>query len=111
MKRYYEYAQKTICFDFPEELNVVSLKQHLSQIKLIDEPQNVNIHMNVLRGKVDELIYSGFQTRYFVETTPNITFKVFKQHIQYFMNDSVINWKDEVYITWDADDGYIVEVE
>lgn len=76
-----------------------------------DEPQNVNAHMNVLRGKVDELIYSGFQTRYFVETTPNITFKVFKQHIQYFMNDSAINWKDEVYITWDADDGYIVEVE
>lgn len=37
-------------------------------------------------------------------------FKVFKQHIQYFMNDSAINWKDEVYMAWDADDGYIVEV-
>ncbi len=76
-----------------------------------EEPININSHMNVVKGKVDELVYSGFQTRYFVEATPAIIFKVFKQHIQYFMNDSVINWKDEVYITWDADDGYIVEVE
>lgn len=82
------------------------------KIKITKEkPIATNEHINVLKGKVDELVYSGFQTRYFVEATPNIIFKVFKQHIQYFMNDSAINWKDEVYIAWDADDGYIVEVE
>ncbi len=69
------------------------------KIKITKEiPEHRNTHMNILKGKVDELVYSGFQTRYFVETVPNIIFKVFKQHIQYFMNDSAINWKDEVYI-------------
>lgn len=81
------------------------------KIKITKEPPvNLNEHMNVVKGKVDELIYSGFQTKFFVKTEANIIFKVFKQHIQYFMNDSAINWKDEVYMTWDADDGYIVEV-
>ena len=81
------------------------------KIKITTEkPETSNTHMNIVKGHVDELIYSGFQTKFFVKTESNIIFKVFKQHIQYFMNDSAINWKDEVYIAWDADDGYIVEV-
>ncbi len=61
MKRYYEYAQKTICFDFPEELNVVSLKQHLPQIKLIDEPQNVNILISFRPSSNSNLVFDLYK--------------------------------------------------
>lgn len=72
-----------------------------------EKPQENNY--NIVTGTVDELIYTGFQTKYFVHT-PSTLFKVFKQHIQFFTNDSAINWKDAVYISWDPADGYIVEV-
>lgn len=46
MKKFYEYANHILCFDFPEELNVISLKQHLPQIKTIDNPKNIHIHVS-----------------------------------------------------------------
>lgn len=78
-----------------------------------DKPKDNNGEFNILNGYVDELIYSGFQTKYFVKVGNGNShlFKVFRQHLQYFTDESAINWKEKVYITWDADDGYIVEVQ
>ena len=40
----------------------------------------------------------------------NVTIvKVFKQHINYLDEGPEIAWKDTVYISWAANDGYIVE--
>lgn len=79
---------------------------------MVDKPKNLDFRFNMVEGIVDELIYSGFQTKYFLKADGFAhTLKVFKQHIQYFTNDEAINWKEKVYITWDADDGYIVEVD
>lgn len=83
------------------------------KIKITKEkPKNVNGVLNILPVTVDELIYTGFQTKYFVkaERSPQM-FRVFKQHIQYFSKERVINWKDKVHISWNADDGFIVEVQ
>lgn len=66
--------------------------------------------INILRGKVDELIYTGFQTKFFVQLDSHFLFKISKQHINYFMDETSINWKDEVYLWWSAADGYLVEV-
>ncbi|MCL2844458.1 MAG: ABC transporter ATP-binding protein [Chitinivibrionia bacterium] len=74
------------------------------------KPTNLNTHTNLLHGKVDDVIYSGFQSKFFV-LTENTLFRVFRQHVNFFMDEKAINWKDDVYIWWDGDDGYIVEVE
>ena len=68
-------------------------------------------HTIVLNGIVDELIYTGFQTKFFVHLDSKVLFKVFKQHVKYFMDETPINWKDPVYIWWNPADGYLVEVE
>jgi spermidine/putrescine transport system ATP-binding protein len=34
-----------------------------------------------------------------------------KQHANYSDEGPDIVWKDEVYISWSADDGYIVEIQ
>ncbi|MGL5963894.1 MAG: ABC transporter ATP-binding protein [Fusobacteriaceae bacterium] len=69
---------------------------------------------NSVKVWVDELIYSGFQSKYFtwVNGDKNILFKAFKQHAVYFddSDSEVIKWNEEAYISWDADDGFLVQV-
>ena len=40
-----------------------------------------------------------------------MSFKVFKQHESFLERGPDISWQDPVYLSWDADDGYIVEAE
>ncbi len=72
-------------------------------------PDTKSEEINVLNGKVDELIYTGFQSRYYVKIN-NFIFKIFKQHVKYFMDETPIKWKDDVYVWWYVDDEFIVEV-
>ena len=82
--------------------------------KTMPKVVNENGKINVLKVYVNELIYSGFQSKYFVFLNNNkdLTFKVFKQHAVYFddNDEGAIWWDEEAYIAWDADDGFLVEV-
>lgn len=76
-------------------------------------PKFVDDNDNVLSGTVDEVIYSGFQSKFFLKINGHEEqlFHAFKQHHDFFVEDSsTIHWKDEVYVTWDCTDGYLVEV-
>ena len=77
-----------------------------------EKPTDLNKeYMNLLSGEVDEIIYSGFQSKVFVKIGQRTMFRVFKQHVKFFMDEKAINWQDKVYIWWDNRDGYVVEVE
>ena len=65
---------------------------------------------NVLHGTVDEVIYTGFQSKYFVKIG-SCQIRVFKQHVMYQLDETPINWKEDVYVWWNSNDGYLVEVE
>jgi spermidine/putrescine transport system ATP-binding protein len=67
--------------------------------------------INLFEGIVDEPIYSGFQTKFYVRLSEQTVLKVMKQHSNYSDEGPDIVWKDSVYISWSADDGYIVEVK
>ncbi len=67
--------------------------------------------INLFEGIVDEPIYSGFQTKFYVRISEQAVLKVMKQHSNYSDEGPDIVWKDSVYISWSADDGYIVEVK
>ncbi|MBN1468391.1 MAG: ABC transporter ATP-binding protein [Fusobacteriaceae bacterium] len=76
-------------------------------------PTFVDDNDNVIKGKVEEVIYSGFQSKFFLEINGHKEklFQAFKQHHNFFVEDSsAIHWKDEVYLSWDCTDGYLVEV-
>jgi spermidine/putrescine transport system ATP-binding protein len=70
----------------------------------VNTPEN-----NVLKGKVFEVIYTGFQSKFFVNIESGYRFKVMKQHVQYLEVGQDIKWDTNVYIWWNPDDGYIVE--
>ncbi len=65
--------------------------------------------INVFKGIVEEPIYSGFQSKFYVKLETETIIKVFKQHTNYMDQGPVIRWQDEVYVSWSADDGYVVE--
>lgn len=85
-------------------------KIRLSKQKL----ENLKDTVNTLSVYVDEYIYSGFQSKYYVHLNgnENLQFKIFLQHAAFFDdNDKEAVWWDEnAYIYWDAYDGYLVEV-
>lgn len=93
-------VDQRVCFTVrPEKVRITS-----------EEPKSSKGNLNVRRGMVDEPIYSGFQTKFYVRTAEDCLFKVFKQHANYSDEGPDIVWKDEVYLSWTADDGYIVKV-
>lgn len=65
--------------------------------------------INVFYGVVEEPIYSGFQSKFYVKLSTGKIIKVFKQHTDYMDEGPIIQWKDKVYVSWAAEDAYIVE--
>ncbi len=65
--------------------------------------------INVMRGSVEEPIYSGFQTKYYVRGENGMSLVVFRQHANWSEGRPDIAWKDDVYLSWSARDAVIVE--
>ncbi|OJF77295.1 MAG: spermidine/putrescine ABC transporter ATP-binding protein [Treponema sp. CETP13] len=80
-------------------------KVHIS----LDPPPEDRMDLNVYKGVVDEPVYSGFQTKFYIRLDNGTKIKVFKQHSTYLDDGPEIEWKDHVYVYWSAHDGYIVE--
>lgn len=64
---------------------------------------------NRFSGYVDEPVYSGFQSKFYVRLDNGTTIKVFKQHTTYLDDGPEIEWKDKVHVSWRALDGYLVK--
>jgi spermidine/putrescine transport system ATP-binding protein len=75
-----------------------------------EKPLTKRDDINLFRGLVEEPIYSGFQTKFYVKVNEKATLRIIKQHAKYSDEGPDIVWKDEVYISWSAIDGYIVGV-
>ncbi|MDR0785277.1 MAG: ABC transporter ATP-binding protein [Treponema sp.] len=76
-----------------------------------EKPDTKREDINLFQGIVDEPIYSGFQTKFYVKVKDNCLIRVVKQHSKYSDEGPDIVWKDSVYLSWSASDGYIVEVK
>lgn len=76
-----------------------------------ERPTKQKRGINTFHGIVDEPVYSGFQSKFYVQLDDSGTVvKVFKQHTNFMDDGPEIEWKDMVYVSWSADDGYLVKV-
>ncbi len=98
----YEHTDvgQKVCFTIrPEKIHIT-----------LEEP---DVHgrkdINVFKGIVEEPVYTGFQSKFYIRLENGTIVKVFKQHTNYLDDGPEIQWKDTVYISWSAEDGYIVE--
>jgi spermidine/putrescine transport system ATP-binding protein len=76
-----------------------------------EKPVTKREDINHFQGIVDEPIYSGFQTKFYVKTPGNVLIRVIKQHAKYSDEGPDIVWKDSVFFSWSANDGYIVGIK
>ena len=79
-------------------------KLHIS----LERPASSSPGTNIFEGRVEEPIYSGFQSKYFVRTAGGSNLVVFRQHAQWSEGVPDIKWKDNVYLSWFARDAVIV---
>jgi spermidine/putrescine transport system ATP-binding protein len=77
----------------------------------LDEPHSARKGINAVSGIVEEPIYSGFQSKFYVKTKSGAVLKVIKQHADWSDEGPEIAWKDEVWLSFSAEDAYIVEVK
>jgi len=75
----------------------------------LDKPNTNREDINIFQGIVEEPVYSGFQSKFYVRLENGTLIKVYKQHTNYLDDGPEIEWKDKVYVSWSANDGYIVE--
>jgi spermidine/putrescine transport system ATP-binding protein len=87
----------------------VTLRPEKIQISKKEPSLDISL-WNRISGRVDQMIYTGSHTRFIVKSGEGKVFKVFKQHAQYFTTEEPIQWEDQVFIWWHADDSFIVEV-
>lgn len=98
-------------YEHTDEGQKVAFTIRPEKIRITKEIPNVNGRkdINVFKGVVEEPVYTGFQSKFYVRLENGTIVKVFKQHMNYLDDGPEIAWKDTVYISWSAEDGYIVE--
>lgn len=79
------------------------------QIVLSEERLALGKHRNTFHGKVEEPVYSGFQSKFIVKLDNGALIKVFKQHQSFLDEGPEIEWKDNVALAFRAVDGYLVK--
>lgn len=67
------------------------------------------LNLNILKGIVEDSVYTGFSSKLYVKLDNGKLIKVYKQHIKFLDEAPEITYLDEVYIFWTAVDGYIIE--
>ncbi len=77
----------------------------------MEEPRSARNGINAVFGTVDEPIYSGFQSKFYVRTPSGKVLKVIKQHADWSDEGPEIAWKDSVWLSFSAEDAYLVEVK
>ena len=73
-----------------------------------NKPEKTNENTNLLPGKVEEVIYLGAQSRYWVRVG-DWRISVIKQHFGYALDERRIKWGDDVWLKFEADTAYMLD--
>lgn len=112
-----EYSELTI-EDFPpvicfndKQLNkgeLVHLTIRPEKIRISRErPKESPLH-NTISGIVDDVIYKGDHTKFWVRVG-EYRISVLQLHARFLLDEKPITWNDSVWISWHADDGFMLE--
>jgi spermidine/putrescine transport system ATP-binding protein len=65
-------------------------------------------HINMMRGKILDIIYLGSNTKYRVQCDHHILM-ITQQHARFLLDMKPFTWDEEVWVSWNADDGYMLQ--
>ena len=102
---------RMLCFNDKKlakgDLVHLSIRPEKFQIAL--EQPAANPKYNVLPGVVEDVIYQGDHTRYWVSIGDDWRISISRQHTRFMLDEKPIQWRDQVFISWFADDGFMLE--
>jgi spermidine/putrescine transport system ATP-binding protein len=87
----------------PIDLSIRPEKIHISH-----EPPEAHDRRNALPGVVEDVIYLGANTKYWVRAGGHRV-QVLRQHDRYFLDEKPLRWTDPCWIWWHADDGFMLD--
>ncbi|MEN6310991.1 MAG: ABC transporter ATP-binding protein [Acidobacteriota bacterium] len=87
----------------PIYLSIRPEKVHISRERPEEKPQR-----NCLPAVVEDVIYLGSTTKYWVRAE-GYRVQILRQHARYFLDEKPLRWKDEAWIWWHADDGFMLD--
>ncbi len=63
---------------------------------------------NLAKGKVEEIIYLGYHTKYWIRVNEFLV-ETKRLHDRYMLDEKMITWGDEIWLSWHADYCYMLE--
>lgn len=87
---------------------VVHVSLRPEKIVVMREKPEVGADANAVRGKVEDVIYFGSHTRYWVRCG-EWRLCAEMQHRRFQLDEKVPAWGDEVWLSWHANDGFLLD--
>jgi len=88
--------------------NLVYLSIRPEKFNISREEPAVDGRHNKMRAHVEDVIYLGTHTKYWVRIQ-DYRLAVFRQHSRFLLDEKPIRWHEHVWISWHADDGFMLE--
>ena len=88
--------------------NSVTLSIRPEKFRLFRERPEHRERQNILRGKVEDVIYLGAETKFWVRVQ-EYRLAIVQQHNRFLLDEKPIRWEEEVWVSWYADDGYMLQ--
>jgi spermidine/putrescine transport system ATP-binding protein len=88
--------------------NPVYLSIRPEKFNISREEPAVDGRHNKMRAHVEDVIYLGTHTKYWVRIQ-DYRLAVFRQHSRFLLDEKSIRWHEDVWISWHADDGFMLE--
>jgi spermidine/putrescine transport system ATP-binding protein len=85
----------------------VHLTLRPEKIRIALEPPAPSEHRNSAQGTVEDIIYHGAFTKYWVRVD-GFRLGVVQQHGRFLLDRRSITFGDRVWLDWHADDGYML---
>lgn len=88
--------------------NLVFLSVRPEKIRISrEQPERKTFH-NLVPAHVEDVIYLGAYTKYWVRVQDH-RIAVVRQHNRFLLDEQPIRWHEDVWISWHADDGFMLE--
>jgi spermidine/putrescine transport system ATP-binding protein len=86
----------------------VYLSVRPEKLRISRERPEAGRRANVVPGRVEDVIYLGSHTKYWVRVQ-EYRIAVYQQHSRFLLDEKPIRWQEPVWLTWHADDGFMLE--
>jgi spermidine/putrescine transport system ATP-binding protein len=99
-----------LCFNDKQigEGNLVYLSIRPEKFHISREEPSVDARHNKMRARVEDIIYLGTHTKHWVRIQ-DYRLAVFRQHSRFLLDEQSLRWNEDVWISWHADDGFMLE--